>query len=515
MAIANKFVFVTLLAYPLHCSCLRISSIEQSITAERVPSAPVFAPWKYCPLPGCKTHFNLMKNNFQIDLHIKKDEPSKYIQNVGMTPLRQKPWGSSNHCRLRNAMDTHGSRFVVTGGSATAGAGLVGEEENWFKKLEHHLGNGKRIFHNAAQGATESFWAANVLDFIVGDADVLLWEYAINDFKGGSSGHPTESPESMRQGMEFFVKKALQLPSRPALIFVYLYDAETAHTDFYSTALQHQESVLKRFADAGIDMLVVPVQQALIEVHAESDMREHHPGAMGHEAIAQLLEEQMRLAANSTTGSGCDVEHYGSTVKQVLETDGGSSDVTDHSILRRLYSLSSKSASAVQPFFGQSEIKATYCRSDICGDVVKAKYGKAENGRQDRKIGYDVPTCDGDQSLRIELQNITSTTPSIVGMHLGGGQHAVNGWSHKVQISSNGQTPKIFEKPASYIGDVSSLFPEAFNMWMEIDTSTLRDEGLDLRLCMPQKGLTGNWGSLQWSPFEDGGGRVDWITVFS
>merc|ERR1719188_1591332 len=100
-------------------------------------------------------------------------------------------------------MDSIGRRnvsFTVLGGSATAGAGLHVGQLNWFKHLERLVSHSKKgaTFRNAAQGATESYWGASLMDSIVGDTDVLLWEYATNDVKGSTTGYPKESPESMR-----------------------------------------------------------------------------------------------------------------------------------------------------------------------------------------------------------------------------------------------------------------------------------------------------------------------------
>merc|ERR1712232_1405387 len=177
-------------------------------------------------------------------------------------------------------------------------------------QLKNKLGPNVVHLHNAAQGATDSFWSSLMMDSIIGDADVLFWEYAINDFKGGSSGFSEETPLAMQQMLELWLHKAMELPHKPPLVFVYLYD--TTHIrdgSYFSSALEHQIAVLDRFIESGMDIIVVPTASALRRVNASNDVRAgHHPGPTGHAAIANAVWDALEKALASQ-GDACSKQH--------------------------------------------------------------------------------------------------------------------------------------------------------------------------------------------------------------
>jgi len=494
-ATANSFI---LLASLSSCSCFQLAS---NFEPEPAPTR-----WTNCSAPGCPPTAD-----------------ARGGETTEQTVAGQKPWKSWNHCRLRHAMDSIGKRnvtFTVLGGSATAGAGLPVGQLNWFKHLERmvsHSMTGAK-FKNAAQGGAESFWGASLMDSVVGDTDVLLWEYAINDFKGSSTGYPEESPESMRKGIEFFIRRGLQLPSRPALVFVYLYDAATHYDTFHSTALSYQNIVLQQFADAGVDIIVVPVSESLRFIGAQTEMNDHHPGPRGHEAISQSVWKEMRWAAAEAHES-CSPEEYKAAASAADIPEG--SDFAKDNFLHALQQMRSVSGTPVQPRFGKSNFSTDACELGEatlenftnCSEVVMDIFGKGEPGRADRKIGYDIPPCAGNRILRIRMGGLAEGDSSgFIGMHVGGGKDARNEWPHTIRIRIDGHQPAEFT-PRSAV----NRFGAVFNLWIPLNLSAARrttSQELALALCMPEDNVTGNWQESFWSPFHNGGGRVDWITVF-
>jgi len=503
------------------------SESEESpfLTENQVPiGSPPFPTWRYCESLGCP-------------LPVENEE-SLFSKQQASDIRIQEPFGSSSHCRLLTAFDRakKGEKvtFAVVGGSASAGAGLKGGEGTWIEALQENSEKDfgfKLQLNNAAQGGTESFWAANMLDVIIDDADVLLWEFAINDVKGATTGGPRETPEYMIQSMEFFVRKALQLPSRPALVFVYLYDglpSNHEYGEFYSTALEHQKSVLQRFADAGVDLLVVPVQKALRETHAENDMRAtHHPGPGGHKAIAQLVAKQLQQAVQMPT-SGCSTKQLQPDVKDISMHP----NVANYPFLSKLLQMTSKSATPIKPHFGKTGFETLFCKHERkrrggggglgeaqCGGAVVDAYGKQDPKRKDRKIGYDIPTCAGDRYLRIQLHNSSKpnfANSQILGMEVGGGSYKANKWLGKIKIRAEGMQSKVLDNlPISDVADMKELGMKfgdrgAYNLWTEIDGGSSHVD-----LCMPERGDHTTWGRSTFSSFSDGGGRVDWITLWS
>lgn len=492
------------------CSCLQLE-LYADLEQKHPP------PWKYCTLPGCAP--------------VGEDKESEFVDESDTRLSDQ--WAHTNHCRLRYAFDSVGKRnvsFTVIGGSATAGAGLKEGQSNWFQHLQSLFSarpNGSQAtFNNAAQGATESFWGAAMMDSVVGDADVLFWEYAINDVKGHTTGYPKESAESMRQGIEFFIRKSLQLPSKPAIVFVYLYDAASHYDTFHSTALLEQNPVLKQFAEAAVDILVVPVSETLRGTHAKDEMNEHHPGPRAHAAIAKLVFDAMTQAADATHHA-CSPEEYKAAAHEAAVPEG--SDVAKEPMLRMLHRMGSISDTPIEPRFGEPRFITEACVSDEggpghwdhCSEVVKDTFGKGEPGRADRKIGYDIPPCvlrlqlDG---VKIEKHHVLRVTldgaPSdvvggMIGMHIGGGGYAANAWSHGTRVSIDNEQPKTF-MPSS-----SSPFGVVFNVWITIEARRKSSQAIVLELCMPEENATGNWNASNWSPFHNGGGRLDWISAFT
>lgn len=502
MKATNIIIHVLLLVLQRSCVSLRLANNAavlpfpgKGVSLYNDTSSLPFPPWKYCPTMGCESPI-------EADWYKK---PTDFTTESSATP-----WGSSDHCRLRNALDKRGTGdviFTVSGGSATAGAGLEKEEKIWFKSLEENMGQGA-TFNNAAQGGTESFWGASMMDSIVGDADVLFWEYAINDIKGASTGTDREKPESMRQGVEFFIRKALGLPRKPALVFVYLWDPVLGSykDNFHSTAYDEQKAVLQEFANAGLDITVIPVERTMRDMRADTDMRSHHPGGGAHNAIAKFVQNQLMQAA-STASSGCsDAQHRAIGDHHVAANP----DLVKHPVLYPLVQLNSFSGTPIMPNFGQSKIETAYCVQGKCSEVVTSTAGKSEAKRADKKIGYDIPTCASDGTLSLSLDDVKGSKV-FVGMHVGGGMYFANTWTHSLKVVANGKPTVIDKLPNSLIGEVG--FEHVFNQWMSVDMKGHSNK-LSLELCMPDQNVTGNWNSAFCSPFQDGGGRVDFITIF-
>jgi len=105
---------------------------------------------------------------------------------------------SWDHCSL---FHTHHSsaplKLSFLGGSATARPANECNEARYtdaqHQQLEQDLGNASLKFEvlNLAQGATDSLWSSLVLDEVLdAESDVVIWEYAINDVLGASTGRP-------------------------------------------------------------------------------------------------------------------------------------------------------------------------------------------------------------------------------------------------------------------------------------------------------------------------------------
>eukprot|EP00747_Dinoflagellata_sp_TGD_P221643 gnl/TRDRNA2_/TRDRNA2_93436_c0_seq2.p1 gnl/TRDRNA2_/TRDRNA2_93436_c0~~gnl/TRDRNA2_/TRDRNA2_93436_c0_seq2.p1 ORF type:complete len:667 (-),score=51.84 gnl/TRDRNA2_/TRDRNA2_93436_c0_seq2:49-2049(-) len=453
------------------------------------------------------------------------------------------PWGSSSHCRLRAAFDAlerNDATFAVVGGSATQGAGLrsagrmnafgfENPEDNWFGVAFQNNETwstregiiSRRAFKNAAQGGTDSMWSALLLDSVVGDADILFWEYAIEDAKGGWTKRPRAGKEHLQESMELFIAMASGLPRNPALVFVYLWDADQdfSYEGFFSSALEYQEEVIKRFADAGLDVLVVPAAPAMRQARAGKDMRQHHPGGAGHQAIADLVLQEVYKAAMSAE-KGCSQEEHRFITQSLAVKPSKSS-----AILEELYTMPSKSATAVEPRFGQNSVDTLACSLTGCVQPSVTSWGGMEFSRKDRKFSWFIPVCqaaDGNLSksgghemsnhLLVRGKNERGLKAKYMAMHVGGGSDHRNGWENRMTIKVNNLPSRVLEKPVSLIGNISLELMNDFNLWVDLETSDgSMTERPQVAICVPDSGGTEVW-ELDYSAH--GGVGVDWVTVF-
>lgn len=108
------------------------------------------------------------------------------------------------------------SKIVCLGGSSTAGGGGI-EEVDQYPSILHQRLNIPVLNH--AHGTTDSFYAAlHFSSLVPQDADLVTWEYAIND----SSEHvPTKD---IVDSVLFFLRQVALHPNRPALVFIFLWD---------------------------------------------------------------------------------------------------------------------------------------------------------------------------------------------------------------------------------------------------------------------------------------------------
>lgn len=228
------------------------------------------------PSPPADIHdYNALRARLQeIEESYKTIPIERSVISSASLKLLDKAFSSSNQPR----------KFVVgvTGGSSTAGGG-IGILKTWpylyveqLKKLGFDV-----ELRNAAQGTTSSSITAPCLAELVGhDVDLLFWEFAMND------GDRVE--ELFGAQLEYWIRQAMQLKSRPSLGFVYIW------TMFKSPWMHLNQSlpVLNHYIPYNdvIGMLLPPIL-AFIKDNKFEDMvaDTHHPKEHVHKMIADLL----------------------------------------------------------------------------------------------------------------------------------------------------------------------------------------------------------------------------------
>ena len=250
---------------------------------------------------------------------------------------------------LRRLLDGKPLRLVTVGGSAAAGAGGTNINMTFDAQLALRLNSvldladptsrlGRVERRSVAQGGTCSFWAALLADTLYSDdADVLVWEFGINDAAIAAEAArdwaaPREAAaETMAHMLDLWLRRVLGRARPPAVLLTYLWDKLGASNQFKkgnltmcrvataaipspipgkgrgnaaaipASAFAAQRSVIRRYIRAGADLTAVDVAgYSTLAINAGhgrtlrfcqslvSD-EHYHPSWRGHEFISALL----------------------------------------------------------------------------------------------------------------------------------------------------------------------------------------------------------------------------------
>jgi len=409
----------------------------------------------------------------------------------------EQAWSSQEHCRLRRAL--HGSKkqdiiFAASGGSATCGAGAGGANRSWFNLLGKRLG--AVTARNGAQGGTDSFWSSMTLDSVHPDADVIFWEYAINDGGGGSTGYPLSSPEELEAHVELWIRRVAQMPRKPAIVLVYLYDAESPETPrrnyFVSTALAAGHNVLRRFADAGLDLTVIPAGSTMRrmfsqgkEVLANEEAR-HHPSAEAHVAISDLVAKQLASLASAADAS-CSEERHATAVTRVPL----GSIIKDSNTLTTIATSKLRSVTNYSPRFetptDDSQVTIAVCNQTSNGHCLEdavQQVGKSDPTRADRKSAWLLPRCTEnglDKSLAAEQVEVQTTLTvalsdtqmcrraKLIALDVRRGQSNSHPWMSELAVTLSGRETQIINKQLAKIPSYVENFTVADGTVSDMD----------------------------------------------
>lgn len=387
---------------------------------------------------------------------------------------------SPTHFRLRRALEdlASGSKnvtFAVAGGSPTAGTGLP-RADTWFGQVIGKIREwsgvatnpNQLIAHNAAQGFTNSFWSWMLMDSIIGDADVLFWEYGLNDVQ--ESDHA-----SMAQEIELWIRRASALPSQPALVFVYMYDPQHKGS-FRSTALANQRLEIIRLTKAlGLDVLLLPVGEIMRDIEKRkglySTIDGKNPSRTAHHRIANMVFQEIKHAYFSDAswtlpGPSPDFPSVG-------QSFAGSS-------LPSLANLRSASWTVTEPRFGDAQGKVAMCPTGgdqlhqftkfLSTSVCDTALVLERNVSRDRKIGVQVPRCWSEnvhQGLHITLSGeSTCNDAKVVALKVGveGGEFVRGPQQILVEVGHGHYGRTSRELPHSDIGQVAEDLARHFNV---------------------------------------------------
>eukprot|EP00747_Dinoflagellata_sp_TGD_P151151 gnl/TRDRNA2_/TRDRNA2_177183_c1_seq5.p1 gnl/TRDRNA2_/TRDRNA2_177183_c1~~gnl/TRDRNA2_/TRDRNA2_177183_c1_seq5.p1 ORF type:complete len:375 (-),score=37.80 gnl/TRDRNA2_/TRDRNA2_177183_c1_seq5:108-1232(-) len=203
---------------------------------------------------------------------------------------------------------------------------------------------------------------------------------------------------------------------------------------------------------------------------------------------------------------------------KVIDSDGQRRGERQSTVYEQILNMPSKSAVAVEPHFGKAGVGSWSCTPAGCEDAWRVSWGKISVGRTDRKISWNVPVCSYSHRLILEAQAQLGdgSKAKFMAMHVGGGEYAVNRWRHRVQVKVNGLVAIVLEQPVSLIGELPVEMRDDFNLWVDLSDSSgyAPQRPRQVEICFPDKNVYGDWNISIYSPFKDGGGRIDWVAVF-
>lgn len=199
---------------------------------------------------------------------------------------------------------------AVVGGSATAGA-CVTPGQRWpdllHWRIRDLLQRGRAVHvTNAAQGATDTRRATTFMHALFAPgADLVAWEYAINDKAFGPTTHG--GADALRLAHDSFVHRTMSLHAGATVVWVFLWDDAPAGARVANRSVEYASEPVRRSFDPLVPQVEVSLARALEAwgVNAfDYACDGAHPNARGHVVIADLV--MLALTDAVITGGGPD-----------------------------------------------------------------------------------------------------------------------------------------------------------------------------------------------------------------
>jgi len=293
---------------------------------------------------------------------------------------------------------------------------------------------------NMAHGSTNSVWNGMVLDQLLDvsddSIDLIIWEYAINDYAPSSRGDEAQMLQFWLTRIESLYVRARKSP--PPILLVYLWryhigmesdDAIMEKGAGYSNT-NETLAIVDQFNDNGLQIGIMNVGQIITPSVFVKQKRQvlddvHHPGCYGNRIIADLLQytiySNMLLAENATECRRIPVD----------PTQLPSQDGTSQEPLIQLFDILTSSKAVFgtymhwEPKLPGPSISRPLVTTESA-ELATVKLldfadGDRTPGRHDTKEGLLVPICGTEVSLQLTLTSpdwewlcVAYAGPSIV-----------------------------------------------------------------------------------------------------
>lgn len=210
---------------------------------------------------------------------------------------------------MRRALEGKSITISIVGGSISAGGGLYKDEKSitglyykglidWWQKMITPLTGADVIVNNVAIGSIGTdYFSYCVKNHIANESDIVLWELSANDYNRYKM-----QPTKGARPLERFTRMVLELPNKPALLYINFFKG----VDFKTT----RESC-PDFEDQGEDIIAhyykIPslswramVCSGLVNkrpghgMDSLFSMDEYHPSLRGHAQMSLLILLHLR-----------------------------------------------------------------------------------------------------------------------------------------------------------------------------------------------------------------------------
>jgi lysophospholipase L1-like esterase len=249
------------------------------------------APWNFSSPVPLSVSLDVVPLNVSLDVVPSSDY--LFERSIGYA-------GSGNRIRekLDKASNGENIKIGVLGGSISTGHALENKDKesyhsiilNWFTKK---FPNGRHELINGAAPATgSSYFTYCHNKHIPNDLDIIFIEFSIND----GSIYPTERGDgdpSITKNMELLVRNLLQMPTKPAIIFLSFFSFKV---DYYFNGQEAHIAIANYY-----DIPYISFKNAYFDhynrfpddIYTLFSKDAHHPNKMGHKMMSEFVIQHL------------------------------------------------------------------------------------------------------------------------------------------------------------------------------------------------------------------------------
>jgi hypothetical protein len=296
--------------------------------------------------------------------------------------------------KLRNMLITRDVTLFVNAGSSLAGAGQVISTDRSHRIFAQSFYNVTIV--DRAHGARNTFHSMQLMhSYFPVHADIILWEFAINDALEGGRDDASKAQNQRNQLILYLEQVARVARERqqepPLVILVYLWDMPFGMSTgkIKQRTFHSHRHLAERFdfvvghvnGAKYVDSLGLAEAQAKAFVIADG----HHPNSRGHMILAYLLNDfvmnEQRLAKPK--------EVVNQTLSSYIWDCG--EDTTPRKLLKNLLAKRHPVASYTEELLKNDELLRGMLRPNVTAPRVHC--GKIDPIRRDRQYCSVLPCC--------------------------------------------------------------------------------------------------------------------------